>query len=49
MMADSFDIEFHRIFDRVSTIVDLKDAYGVNAVNHRIELAKYHHEGRIEL
>ena len=29
MAIDSFDLEFHAIFDRVSKVVDLKGAYSV--------------------
>lgn len=36
-MPDSFDLEFHKIFHRVSAVVNLKGAYGVNEVSHRIE------------
>jgi len=42
---DSFDIEFHQVFDRVSRVVNLKEAYGVNAVNQRIELVYHKLEG----
>jgi hypothetical protein len=38
-LEDSFDLEFHKIFDRVSALVDFKGAYGVNEVNERIERA----------
>jgi len=37
MAIDSFDIEFHAIFDRVSKVVDLKGAYSVAEINRRLE------------
>ncbi|RJS91361.1 hypothetical protein CW705_04005 [Candidatus Bathyarchaeota archaeon] len=37
MAIDSFDIEFHAIFDRVSKVVDLKGAYSAAAINRRLE------------
>lgn len=37
MAVDSFDIEFHAIFDRVSRVVDLKGAYSVAEINRRLE------------
>jgi len=45
-MPDSFDIEFHAIFRRVSRIVDFRRAYGSDAVRERINQAIYALEGK---
>ena len=45
-MADSFDLEFHAVFNRVSKIIDFRGAYGVNAVHQRINHHIYSLEGK---